>query len=97
MKINGFVPSEAIFNNPLKTDKQSSGVSFDSFFKESLDKVNDKQIAADELTKGFVSGKDVDINDVMLAGEEAKISLQLAVQIRNKVVEAVQELTRMQL
>ncbi|MBU3132144.1 flagellar hook-basal body complex protein FliE [Clostridium gasigenes] len=97
MKINGFVPSEAIFNNPLKNDKQSSGVSFDSFFKESLDKVNDKQVAADELTKGFVSGKDVDINDVMLAGEEAKISLQLAVQIRNKVVEAVQELTRMQL
>lgn len=97
MKINGFVPSEAIFNNPLKHDKQSSGVSFDSFFKESLDKVNDKQVIADELTKGLASGQDVDINDVMLAGEEAKISLQLAVQIRNKVVEAVQELTRMQL
>lgn len=97
MKINGFVPSEQIFNTDIQKDKQSSGVSFDSFFKDSLDKVNEKQVIADELTKGFISGQDVDINDVMLAGEEAKISLQLAVQIRNKVVEAVQELTRMQL
>lgn len=97
MKINGFVPSEAIFNNNLENNKQSNGVSFDSFFKDSLEKVNDKQVIADDLTKKFVSGEDVDINDVMLAGEEAKISLQLAVQIRNKVVEAVQELTRMQL
>lgn len=97
MKINEFVPSEAIFNNNLGKEKESKAISFDSFFKESLEKVNDKQVIADKLTKGFVSGEDVDINDVMLAGEEAKISLQLAVQIRNKVVEAVQELTRMQL
>ena len=97
MRINEFVPNESIFNNESKSDKKISGVSFDSFFKESLDKVNEKQVIADELTRGFVSGENVDINDVMLAGEEAKISLQLAVQIRNKVVEAVQELTRMQL
>lgn len=97
MQVNGFVPNEAIFNNNLNNNKKSSGVSFDSFFKDSLDKVNEKQVIADNLTKDFVSGGDVDINDVMLAGEEAKISLQLAVQIRNKVVEAVQELTRMQL
>lgn len=97
MQVNGFVPNEAIFNNNLNNNKKSSGVSFDSFFKGSLDKVNEKQVIADNLTKDFVSGGDVDINDVMLAGEEAKISLQLAVQIRNKVVEAVQELTRMQL
>ena len=97
MIINGFVPSETIFNNNLQTDNKSTGASFESFFKESLDKVNDKQVIADELTKGFVSGEDVDINDVMLAGEEAQISLQLAIQMRNKVVEAVQELTRMQL
>ena len=97
MRINEFVPNEAIFNNESKSDKKISGISFDSFFKASLDKVNDKQVIADELTNRLVSGENVDINDVMLAGEEAKMSLQLAVQIRNKVVEAVQELTRMQL
>ena len=96
MKINGFVPSEAIFNSS-KPDKKIGGSSFDSFFKDSLDKLNDKQVKSDELTQGLATGADVDINDVMLSGEEASMSLQLAVQIRNKVVEAVQELTRMQL
>ncbi|MGL5354457.1 MAG: flagellar hook-basal body complex protein FliE [Clostridium sp.] len=97
MKINGFVPNEAIFNTEVNNDKKTSGVSFNSFFKDSLDKVNEKQVISSDLTEKFVKGEDVDINDVMLAGQEAQISLQLAVQIRNKVVEAVQELTRMQL
>ena len=97
MRVNGFVPNEAIFNNSLESNKKREDVSFDTFFKDSLDKVNEKQIEADKLTNSFVSGENVDINDVLLSGEEAKISLQLAVQIRNKVVEAVQELTRMQL
>lgn len=97
MKINGFVPSEDVFSSSLQSNKKTEDVSFDTFFKDSLDKVNEKQIEADELTNSFISGENVDINDVLLSGEEAKISLQLAVQIRNKVVEAVQELTRMQL
>ncbi|MGL5087064.1 MAG: flagellar hook-basal body complex protein FliE [Clostridium sp.] len=97
MKINGFVPNEAVFNKEMQSDKKTSGVSFNSFFKDSLDKVNEQQVLSSELTQKYVKGEDVDINDVMLAGQEAQISLQLAVQIRNKVVEAVQELTRMQL
>ena len=96
MIINGFTPSEAIFNS-TKPNNKIGGSPFDSFLKDSLDKLNDKQVKADELTKGLATGADVDINDVMLSGEEANISLQLAVQMRNKVVEAVQELTRMQL
>lgn len=97
MKINGFVPNEAIFNTDTQNDKKTSSVSFNSFFKDSLDKVNEQQVISSELTQKYVKGEDVDINDVMLAGQEAQISLQLAVQIRNKVVEAVQELSRMQL
>ena len=38
-----------------------------------------------------------EIHEMMLSMEESKMSLQLAIQVRNKVVEAVQELTRMQL
>lgn len=97
MIINNFVPNESIFNNKVESDKKTGDVSFDTFFKDSLDKVNEKQVAANDLTEAFVSGENVDINDVLLTGEEAGISLQLAVEIRNKLVEAVQELTRMQL
>ncbi|MDZ5035148.1 flagellar hook-basal body complex protein FliE, partial [Clostridium perfringens] len=68
-----------------------------NILKDSLDKVNEKQVEADNITNDFISGKNVDVHQMMLGMEEAKMSLQLAIQVRNKVVEAVQELTRMQL
>ena len=101
MRITGFVPSEEIFNKGLNTEttKESStgnGI-FTETLKNSLDKINDKQLVADEAGQAFVRGDDIDISEVMLAGEEAKISLQYAVQVRNKLVEAYQEISRMQL
>ncbi|SCN21302.1 Flagellar hook-basal body complex protein FliE [Clostridium sp. N3C] len=72
-------------------------VSFMDMLKEKLDDVNEKQIKADEATEAFISGDDVDIHELMLITEEAKMSLQLAVQVRNKLVEAYQEINKMQL
>ena len=97
MRINGFTPDESIFNFNDNTVQKSQGVSFSNYFKDALDNVNEQQIAADEVTNQFIAGEDVDLYEVLLATEEAKMSLQLAVQVRNKLVEAVQELTRMQL
>lgn len=99
MIVNNFVPSEKIFesNNNNNNKINSSGNNFQSALKDSLDKLNEKQINADNITNDFISGKDVEVHEMMLSMEEAKMSLQLAIQVRNKVVEAVQELTRMQL
>lgn len=100
MIINNFVPGEKIFENT----NTASGISnnnpsnkFQDILKENLDKVNQEQIEADNITNDFIAGKDVDIHEMILSMEEAKMSLQLAIQVRNKVVEAVQELNRMQL
>lgn len=96
MIINRFAPSEALFQNKtIQTSEKST--SFDNVFKEALDKVNDKQLTSDALTEEFINGGDVEVHEVMLATEEAKMSLQLAVQIRNKMVEAVKELMQTQL
>nr|WP_242966635.1 flagellar hook-basal body complex protein FliE [Clostridium paraputrificum] len=54
-------------------------------------------MVADKSTEAFVKGEDIDISEVMLAGAEASASLQFAVQVRNKLVEAYQEISRMQL
>ena len=98
MRINGFVPNESIFM-PIDNEENNveSNGSFGGIFKDALDKVNDKQLIADDLTDRFIKGEDIEVHDMMLATEEAKMSLQLAVEVRNKMVEAVQELTRMQL
>ena len=99
MKINGFVPDSKIFDNiktvESKTENKDNG--FYSLLKDKLDEVNDKQIEADNNTESFIKGEGPDIHEVMLSSEEAKMSLQLAVQVRNKLVEAYQELNRMQL
>lgn len=101
MIINNFVPSQGIFNNSLtgkeNNSEEISGNSFKDVLKDSLDKLNEKQVEANNITNEFVSGGDVEVHEMMLSMEEAKMSLQLAIQVRNKVVDAVKELTNMQL
>lgn len=101
MKINSFVPDTKIFNAQKDDNKKvenSNGASFINDLKKSLDNVNEKQVESDVLTEKLVRGdENVDIHQVMLSTEEAKMSLQLAVQVRNKLLDAYQELSRMQL
>lgn len=103
MRINSFVPSEKIFetfnngiNNSGNNVEKNSGT-FGSILKEKLDHVNDLQLKAEDMTQKFIQGDDVELHDMMITTEESKLSLQMAVQVRNKLVEAYQELSRMQL
>lgn len=103
MKIDNYLQSNAItkslanLNISNEEENKSEGLSFLDTLKQKLDEVNEKQIEAEATTEAFIKGDDIDIHEVMLAGEEAKLSLQMAVQVRNKLVEAYQELNRMQL
>lgn len=99
MKINSFVPDSKIFDSIKFSDasEENKQVSFIDTLMEKLNEVNDKQINAEDVTEQFVKGEGGDIHEVMLSTEEAKMSLELAVQIRNKIVEAYQEINRMQL
>lgn len=49
-----------------------------------------------ELSKKVVTGQPVDIHRVMIAAEEMNIAFNLVLQVRNKVIEAYQEMMRMQ-
>lgn len=103
MKINDYLQSRlsllSVNDNKDNNIEESSSnsMSFMDTLKEKLGEVNEKQIAADVATEAFISGEDINIHEVMLITEEAKMSLQLAVQVRNKLVEAYQEINRMQL
>lgn len=101
MKINSFIPNEQIFNtsNENKNNKvsEAGGSDFFKILKDKLNEVNEQQVNADEMTTKMIQGEDVEVHDVMLAAAEAQTSLQLAVQVRNKIVEAIQEINRMQI
>jgi flagellar hook-basal body complex protein FliE len=58
--------------------------------------VNAKQVAAADTVKGLLSGEQVSLHQAMIAMEEASVSFQLMVEVRNKLLESYQELMRMQ-
>ena len=51
---------------------------------------------ADQKTAEFAVGKQHDLHEIMIATEKAKLSFRLLLQIRNKFLEAYQEIMRMQ-
>ncbi len=72
-------------------------ISKGNFLKELVSEVNKYQKEATESVEKFVTGGSIGIHDVMIALEKADLSLQFLVQLRNKLLEAYQEIMRMQL
>lgn len=79
-----------------KTGEADGGKSFGQFFKEAMDGVNDLQVKAEQASVDLATGKIDDISQVVIAAEKATVALQLAIQVRNKVLESYQEMMRMQ-
>jgi len=57
--------------------------------------VNDMQTQAQDTAVALASGQPIDMSQAVMTIEEASISFQLALQIRNKLVEAYQDVMRM--
>jgi flagellar hook-basal body complex protein FliE len=70
---------------------------FSTMFGQMVNEVNDKQLAAADAVQGLLSGQKVPLHQAVIAMEEANVSFQLMVEVRNKVLEAYQELMRMQI
>ena len=74
----------------------SSGNSFASMLGEQLDKVSDAQANADQLALQAATGDLQSIQDYTIASTEAQLLTQLTVTVRNKAVEAFNDIMRMQ-
>ena len=69
--------------------------SFGTFLKDAINDVNNKQIESDLMTEKLVRGENVELHDVMISAQKAAIALNATMEMRNKVVEAYQEIIRM--
>ena len=78
-------------NQPVEPPK-----SFGEFLVDALKATNDLQHQSEELNAALAAGRVEDISQVMVASQKAEISLQLALQLRNRAVSAYQEIMRMQ-
>lgn len=79
------------------TDLNKTDGSFGDIINDQIQKLNQSQINADKMTEAFIKGEVDDLHAVMIATEEARLSLDLALQVRNKVVEAYKEINNIQL
>jgi flagellar hook-basal body complex protein FliE len=70
--------------------------SFASSLKEAVNSVNVAQKESDFKMQELATGKSQNIHETMIAAEKADIALRLMVQVRNKMIEAYQEMMRMQ-
>ena len=70
--------------------------SFKKLMRTALSHVNDLQVVAHEASRKFATGESENLHELMIALEEAKLALNFTVEVRNKAVEAYQELSRMQ-
>ena len=70
---------------------------FGTFLAKAINGVNQSQVDADNIGEKFLAGGVDNLHHVTIAMENAKISMQLALQVRNKFVEAYQEISRMQI
>jgi flagellar hook-basal body complex protein FliE len=70
--------------------------SFGQIFADALGEVNNLQINAEQASVNLAAGKIQDVSEVVIATEKATVALQLTMQVRNRVVEAYQEMMRMQ-
>ena len=59
--------------------------------------VSTKQSVANEAVSGLLSGQNVSLHQAMIATQEASLSFQLMVEVRNKLLDSYQELMRMQI
>ncbi len=75
----------------------SSSVSFKDLLADALNQVGAKQQTADAAVSQLATGQGIAIDEVMIAMQKADLALQMTVQIRNKLVEAYQDLSRMQI
>lgn len=93
--MGGAVPAAASAAGPKSgTDL---GREFGQWLNNAIARLEADERQLDELNKKVLAGDFSSIEQMLIAGEKAALHLELTVQIRNKVIEAYQEIMRMQI
>ena len=81
---------------PARPSQIGDGASFQDVLKDAVGEVQNLQNEADMAIKKLVSGEIKDVTEAMVAIERADVSFQTMMAVRNKIVQAYEEIMRMQ-
>jgi flagellar hook-basal body complex protein FliE len=86
--------------NPIASTNASGvnvGEQFNSMLNNAIAKIDGDKKEVEQLENMFVAGELPDVHRLLIAAEKSSLNLQLTVQVRNKVIEAYQEIMRTQI
>ena len=72
--------------------EQTASISFGKMLTHAIAEVNQAQLHAGDITARFAAGEPLDVHQVMIASQEASVALNLAMQVRNKIVDGYTEI-----
>jgi flagellar hook-basal body complex protein FliE len=92
--IESSLPSMIPHPSARKEHAPAEGGSFKEMLKGSIDDVNQLQTEADRSIERLIAGESKSLHETMIAMEKADISFRLMMEVRNKIVEAYNEIMR---
>ena len=79
-------------------DSNSEKINFTDVLENAINEVNNSQIIANDKVEGLIKGEEnLTMHDVMLSMQEAQMSMQLMLEVRNNLYDAYKELSSVQL
>lgn len=88
-----------LFDGVQKVENLSSAAKtandFGQAFSNGLNRVNEQQVKSQNLTMAFAAGEDVSVHEVMIESQKANLSMSMAMQLRNKLLNAYTEIYSM--
>lgn len=88
---------DALAGQTPAAPQRATGGSFSQMLLQGVDDVNQKLVDADNLATAFALDDSIPVHRVTYALEQARVSFEMMMQVRNRMMEAYQDIMRMQL
>lgn len=91
---------QALQMNPQainNVNKQASSQQFSNNLKTAIEQLNQTQLESEQKTIALVNGEVDDLHDVMVTAQKANLMMSMAVEVQSKVIDAYNEMMRMQI
>jgi flagellar hook-basal body complex protein FliE len=92
--LNAIKLEESKSSNSLKINDDKS---FDKMLKDAVNEVNNQQVQGYKAMEGIATGKVTNLQEAVKQIEEAELSLKLALETKNKAINAYKEIMKMQI
>jgi flagellar hook-basal body complex protein FliE len=94
--LNNFAKAERKIQASEQTSDKAPATEFSRMLASSLNDVNKLQAERETMVAAFASGENQNVHELMISLQKAGLAMNMTAAVRNKVMEAYRELTRLQ-